>query len=59
MKINPLGVTFEPLVGSTFTNLLRLIAQKKQKMEMFWLYYFNVLNVKSSMSISLCLTSTP
>ena len=30
-KINPLNVTFEPLAGSTFTNLLRLFAQNRFK----------------------------
>ena len=31
MKINPLNVTFEPLAGSTFTNLMRLFAQNRFK----------------------------
>lgn len=31
MRIDPLNVTFEPLAGSTFTNLLRLIAQNHFK----------------------------
>ena len=31
MKIDPLDITFEPLAGSTFTNLLRLIAQNHLK----------------------------
>lgn len=30
-KIDPLDVSFEPLAGSTFTNLLRLLAQNKFK----------------------------
>ena len=29
MKINPLTVTFTPLAGSTFTNLIRMIAQNR------------------------------
>jgi len=29
MKINPLAVTFTPLAGSTFTNLIRMIAQNR------------------------------
>ena len=30
-KINPLDISFEPLAGSTFTNLLRLLSQNKFK----------------------------
>jgi hypothetical protein len=30
-KIDPLDISFEPLAGSTFTNLLRLLTQNKFK----------------------------
>jgi len=33
-EIDPMNVTFEPLAGSTFTNILRLLAQNKFKIDM-------------------------
>ena len=33
LKINPLDVSFEPLAGSTLTNLLRLLAQNRFKID--------------------------
>jgi hypothetical protein len=40
MKIDPLDISFEPLAGSTFTNLLRLIAQNNFKIELVGLPRF-------------------
>ncbi|HEC89708.1 MAG TPA: hypothetical protein ENI44_03895 [Thermoplasmatales archaeon] len=47
-SIDPLDVTFEPLAGSTFTNLLRLLAQNRFRVSLIGLPRLSYATLMSS-----------